>query len=175
MAKVLELKGVDAFYGQIQALRDVSFTIQDGEMVGYIGPNGAGKSSTIKIMSGILHPDSGSCVINGLTPWKDRRAHVREIGVVFGQRSQLWWDVPVADSFELIRDIYRVDGRAFKRNLDEMVQTLGLCAARSRPRSCTTPKSCSWTSRPSGLTRFRRSRCVSLSSASTARRARRSS
>ena len=72
-------------------------------MVGYIGPNGAGKSSTIKIMSGILNPDSGACRIDGLVPWKERRAHVRNIGVVFGQRSQLWWDVPVIDSFELIR------------------------------------------------------------------------
>ena len=69
-------------------------------MVGYIGPNGAGKSSTIKVMSGILTPDSGTCLINGRTPWKERKAHVREIGVVFGQRSQLWWDVPVIDSFD---------------------------------------------------------------------------
>lgn len=89
-------------YQQIEALRDISFTISDGEMVGYIGPNGAGKSSTIKVMSGILTPDSGQCLINGRIPWKERISHVREIGVVFGQRSQLWWDVPVADSFELI-------------------------------------------------------------------------
>lgn len=79
---------------RIHALQDISFTIGDGEMVGYIGPNGAGKSSTIKIMSGILTPDSGECVINGRVPWKERTAHVGEIGVVFGQRSQLWWDVP---------------------------------------------------------------------------------
>ena len=83
-------------YEQVHALKDVSFTIQDGEMVGYIGPNGAGKSSTIKILSGILTPDEGTCLINGLNPWKDRIRHVKEIGVVFGQRSQLWWDVPVA-------------------------------------------------------------------------------
>ena len=95
-------------YTYVHALRDVSFTVRDGEMIGYIGPNGAGKSSTIKIMSGILTPDSGECLINGRIPWKDRIAHVREIGVVFGQRSQLWWDVPVIDSFELIRDIYKV-------------------------------------------------------------------
>ncbi len=74
-------------------------------MVGYIGPNGAGKSSTIKVLSGILTPDSGSCTINGRIPWKERKEHVSEIGVVFGQRSQLWWDVPVFDSFELLRDI----------------------------------------------------------------------
>jgi len=113
-------------YTYIHALNDVSFEINDGEMVGYIGPNGAGKSSTIKIMSGILTPDSGECVINGRTPWKNRIAHVREIGVVFGQRSQLWWDVPVADSFELIKEIYKVGESDFKRNLDELTQLLDI-------------------------------------------------
>ena len=110
----------------IHALSDVGFTIRDGEMVGYIGPNGAGKSTTIKIMCGILTPDSGTCDINGRTPWKQRLQHVRDIGVVFGQRSQLWWDVPVADSFELIRDIYEVDEKIYCRNLDEMVELLNL-------------------------------------------------
>ena len=113
-------------YTEIQALNDVSFTIGDGEMVGYIGPNGAGKSSTIKVMSGILTPDSGECVINGRTPWKERVDHVREIGVVFGQRSQLWWDVPVADSFELIRDIYKVDKEEYRRTLNRLVEWLDL-------------------------------------------------
>lgn len=113
-------------YTTIEALKDVSFTISEGEMVGYIGPNGAGKSSTIKIMSGILTPDSGECKINGRTPWKERIAHVREIGVVFGQRSQLWWDVPVADSFELLKDIYKVDEARFKRNLNELTQLLDI-------------------------------------------------
>ncbi len=113
-------------YTYIHALNDVSFTINDGEMVGYIGPNGAGKSSTIKIMSGILTPDSGECVINGRTPWKNRIAHVREIGVVFGQRSQLWWDVPVADSFELIKEIYKVDSAIYQKNLDELTQLLDI-------------------------------------------------
>ena len=98
-------------YDRVEALRDVSFTISDGEMVGYIGPNGAGKSSTVKVMSGILTPDIGSCIIDGLVPWKDRVRHVGRIGVVFGQRSQLWWDVPVADSFELIRVIFKVPAR----------------------------------------------------------------
>ena len=95
-------------YNLVHALRDVSFTIGDGEMVGYIGPNGAGKSTTIKIMCGVLTPDDGACTVNGRIPYRERVAHVRDIGVVFGQRSQLWWDVPVADSFELIRDIYKV-------------------------------------------------------------------
>ena len=113
-------------YEEVRALERVSFTIEDGEMVGYIGPNGAGKSSTIKIMSGILTPDSGTCFINGRVPWRDRTAHVQEIGVVFGQRSQLWWDVPVADSFELLRDIYRVDGSAYRRTLGRITELLDL-------------------------------------------------
>lgn len=113
-------------YTYINALQDVSFTINDGEMVGYIGPNGAGKSSTIKIMSGVLTPDSGECIINGRTPWKDRVSHVREIGVVFGQRSQLWWDVPVIDSFELIRDIYKVDKSEYKKTLSSLTELLDI-------------------------------------------------
>ncbi len=113
-------------YTYVHALKDVSFSIGTGEMVGYIGPNGAGKSSTIKIMSGILNPDSGECVIDGLTPWKNHKEHVKHIGVVFGQRSQLWWDVPVIDSFELIRDIYKIDSSTYKRNFDELVCMLEL-------------------------------------------------
>lgn len=113
-------------YDYVHALDDISFSIGDGEMVGYIGPNGAGKSTTIKIMCGVLTPSGGTCVINGRTPWKDRVAHVREIGVVFGQRSQLWWDVPVIDSFELVRDTYRVDPRRYQRNLDELTDLLDL-------------------------------------------------
>ena len=113
-------------YEEIHALNDVSFRIEDGEAVGYIGPNGAGKSSTIKILSGILTPDSGACVIDGRVPWKDRRAHVSQIGVVFGQRSQLWWDVPVIDSFELIRDIYAVPEDVYKRNLRDLSDLLNL-------------------------------------------------
>jgi ABC-2 type transport system ATP-binding protein len=110
----------------IHALSNVSFTIGDGEMVGYIGPNGAGKSTTIKIMCGILTPDSGECVINGRTPWKERKTHVRGIGVVFGQRSQLWWDVPVIDSFDLIGDIYKVNKNEYQRNLNELSELLDL-------------------------------------------------
>lgn len=113
-------------YEHIQALDDISFTINDGEMVGYIGPNGAGKSTTIKIMCGILTPDSGICSINGRTPWRERTTHVREIGVVFGQRSQLWWDVPIIDSFELIRDIYKADENTYRRSLDELTELLDL-------------------------------------------------
>jgi len=113
-------------YTIVHALSDVSFSIGDGEMVGYIGPNGAGKSSTIKILSGILTPDAGQCTVNGLVPWKNRKEHASNIGVVFGQRSQLWWDVPVIDSFELLRDIYKVDGKAYKDSLDELVTMLDI-------------------------------------------------
>ena len=113
-------------YTYINALQAVSFSINDGEMVGYIGPNGAGKSSTIKIMSGILTPDSGECIINGRIPWKERISHVRDIGVVFGQRSQLWWDVPVIDSFELIRDIYKVENSQYKKTLSQLIELLNI-------------------------------------------------
>lgn len=113
-------------YELVQALKDVSFMIRDGEMVGYIGPNGAGKSTTIKLMCGVLTPDSGTCVIDGRIPWKERVAHVREIGVVFGQRSQLWWDVPVIDSFELVRDMYKVGEKSYRNNLEELTQLLEL-------------------------------------------------
>lgn len=111
---------------QVKALDDISFTIGDGEMVGYIGPNGAGKSSTIKVLSGVLTPDQGTCIINGRIPWKQRTAHVKNIGVVFGQRSGLWWDVPVIDSFELLKEIYSVPKTVYKDSLDELVTLLQL-------------------------------------------------
>ena len=120
-------------YEYVNALTDVSFSIADGEMVGYIGPNGAGKSTTIKIMCGVLTPDSGACVIDGRTPWRERVAHVREIGVVFGQRSQLWWDVPVIDSFELIRDIYKVADGNYRQRLGELTELLDLSELMKTP------------------------------------------
>lgn len=110
----------------IQALSDVSFTIQDGEMIGYIGPNGAGKSSTIKILSGILTPESGICLVDGRIPWKDRINHVKQIGVVFGQRSQLWWDIPVIDSFELLKKIYSIPFPNYQNSLEELMELLQL-------------------------------------------------
>ena len=113
-------------YEEIRALDDISFSVKEGEMVGYIGPNGAGKSSTIKILSGILTPDGGTCLVNGRVPWKERKAHVKEIGVVFGQRTQLWWDIPVGDSFELLRDIYEVPEHAYRRRLAELTELLKL-------------------------------------------------
>lgn len=120
-------------YELIHALDDVSFTISDGEMVGYIGPNGAGKSSTIKILSGILTPEEGTCLVDGLTPWKNRIEYVRRIGVVFGQRSQLWWDVPVMDSFELLKEIYQVDKHSFNRNLEQLTEMLNLAELLKTP------------------------------------------
>ena len=120
-------------YETIRALDQVSFTIGDGEMVGYIGPNGAGKSSTIKILSGILTPDSGECLVNGRTPWKDRINHVRDIGVVFGQRTQLWWDVPVIDSYELLKDIYSISKETYNRNLEELTDLLNLAELLKTP------------------------------------------
>jgi ABC-2 type transport system ATP-binding protein len=113
-------------YEVIHALNDVTFTIDDGEMVGYIGPNGAGKSSTIKILSGILTPDSGTCIVDGRIPWKSRIEHVKQIGVVFGQRSQLWWDIPVIDSFELLKHIYSISTPDYKQKLDELTELLQL-------------------------------------------------
>lgn len=113
-------------YDIIHALNDVSFTIHDGEMVGYIGPNGAGKSSTIKILSGILTPDSGTVLVDGRVPYKNRIDHVREIGVVFGQRSQLWWDVPVIDSFALLKDIYSISDICYRQSLEELTELLNL-------------------------------------------------
>ena len=117
----------------VHALQDISFTIRPGEIVGYIGPNGAGKSTTIKIMSGILVPDRGVCSIMGHTPWKDRERYVRRIGVVFGQRSQLWWDVPVIDSYELLRDIYKIPPDAYKANLELLTESLDLSGLLQTP------------------------------------------
>ena len=108
----------------VHAVRDVSMRVEEGELIGYIGPNGAGKSTTIKMMSGILVPDSGDIRILGRMPYRERAAHVAHIGVVFGQRSQLWWDTPVLDSFELLRDIYRVPQTDYQRRLDDLVSLL---------------------------------------------------
>ena len=111
---------------QVQALRGISFSVEQGELVGYIGPNGAGKSTTVKILSGILNPDGGDVRVGGLVPWKDRRRHVRRLGVVFGQRSQLWWDVPLLDSYSLLRDIYRVPEEDYRRRLADLTDALDL-------------------------------------------------
>ena len=110
----------------VRALDGVSFAIERGELVGYIGPNGAGKSTTVKALSGILVPDSGRCEVAGRVPWKQRLDHVARIGVVFGQRTQLWWDLPVIESFELLRDIYRVPPARFAQSRDQLIALLDL-------------------------------------------------
>lgn len=113
-------------YEVVKALDNISFKINEGEMVGYIGPNGAGKSTTIKIMCGILTPDSGNCTINGLVPYKDRRKYVKDIGVVFGNRSALWWDVPVEDSFELLKEIYNIPDSEYLKQKKMLTQMLNI-------------------------------------------------
>jgi len=110
----------------VEALAGIDFTIEPGEVVGYIGPNGAGKSTTVKLLAGILVPDAGTCEIDGRVPWRDRIAHVREIGVVFGQRSQLWWDLPVGESFELLRRIYGIDRESHRLRRARLVEALAI-------------------------------------------------
>jgi len=110
----------------VRALDGISFRVDPGELVGYIGPNGAGKSTTVKLLSGILVPDSGRVEVLGRVPWEERVETVRRIGVVFGQRTQLWWDLPVAESFDLLRDIYRVSPTQYRRSLDELTALLDL-------------------------------------------------
>lgn len=117
----------------VEALRDVSFSIGEGELVGYIGPNGSGKSTTVKVMSGILTPEEGDCRVLGRVPWRERMAHVASIGVVFGQRSQLWWDLPVEDSFRMIGDIYGVGRNDLKARREELCSLLGAGGLLSTP------------------------------------------
>ncbi len=113
-------------YRTVHALNEVSFSIEQGELIGYIGPNGAGKSTTVKILSGILTPDAGECAVNGRVPWKQRIEHVRDIGVVFGQRTQLWWDLPAIESFDLLRDIYRIPAAQYREEKARLVALLQL-------------------------------------------------
>ena len=113
-------------YITVDAARDINFSIEKGEIVGYIGPNGAGKSTTIKILSGILLPDQGSVRVGNLDPAKDRKKYVKNIGVVFGQRSQLWWDIPANDTFELLKDIYDIEESNYEKTKNELVKLLRL-------------------------------------------------
>jgi ABC-2 type transport system ATP-binding protein len=110
----------------VEALKGVSFSVERGELVGYIGPNGAGKSTTVKILSGILTPDGGEALVGGRVPWLERREYVKHIGVVFGQRSQLWWDVPIDDSYSLLKDIYRLPKNDYETRLKELKDVLQL-------------------------------------------------
>ncbi len=113
-------------YRAVRALDGISFALEPGELVGYIGPNGAGKSTTVKILAGIMVPDGGRCEVLGRVPWEQRIANARDIGVVFGQRTQLWWDLPVIESFDLLRDIYRVPEAEHRRTRDELVDMFDL-------------------------------------------------
>jgi len=111
---------------EVRAVDGISFRVVAGEMVGYIGPNGAGKSTTIKMLTGILVPSSGQVTVAGLVPWRQRRSLARRIGVVFGQRTQLWWDLPLIESLELLRHIYRVPAARFAANLKSFRDLLDL-------------------------------------------------
>ena len=113
-------------YRIVKAVDNVSFSIKEGEIVGYIGPNGAGKSTTIKMLSGILKPDRGTINIMGMDPTIDRIKYVKEIGVVFGQKSQLWWDIPAEDSFDLLKDIYKIPDDEYEKNKKELIEILHL-------------------------------------------------
>ena len=110
----------------VHAVAGISFTVEAGEMVGYVGPNGAGKSTTIKMLTGILQPSGGHMRVDGLDPARDRLELARRIGVVFGQRTQLWWDLPLIDSLDLLRHIYRVPAEAYRRRLASFVDLLDL-------------------------------------------------
>lgn len=116
-----------------KAVDDISFQIKDGEIVGYIGSNGAGKSTTIKMMTGILTPTRGNCVINGVDPNKNRKENAQNIGVVFGQRTQLWWDLPLSESFTILKEIYNVSDEDYKKQMEFLNGVLELSEFFDRP------------------------------------------
>jgi ABC-2 type transport system ATP-binding protein len=113
-------------YETKRAVDGISFSIERGEAIGYIGANGAGKSTTLKILSGILTPTSGQVLVDGIVPYVDRKLNAMKIGVVFGQRTQLHWDLPVEDSFDLYKTMYKIDDARFKRNVDFFLELLGI-------------------------------------------------
>ncbi len=147
MEKMIEVQGIKKYYkiakrekGFVQTVRnlfhreyetrkavdDISFEIQKGEIVGFIGPNGAGKSTTIKMLSGILYPDEGTIKINGYVPYKQRKQYVKDIGVVFGQKTQLNWDLPLIESFELMKYIYKIPQEKYEENLHKFTKLLDM-------------------------------------------------
>lgn len=115
------------------AVDNISFNIQDGEVVGYIGANGAGKSTTIKMMTGILTPTSGQILVNGVIPYENRQKNAKDIGVVFGQKTQLWWDLPLSETFTLLKDIYDVDDKSYNERMDFLNEILELDDFMLRP------------------------------------------
>ena len=116
-----------------KAVDDISFNVEQGELVGYIGPNGAGKSTTIKMMAGILTPSAGKITVGGIVPYENRSENNMRMGVVFGQRSQLYWDLPMGETFELYRKMYRIDDVTFKRNVDFFVEMLEMAPFLNTP------------------------------------------
>ncbi|WP_078433395.1 ABC transporter ATP-binding protein [Metabacillus halosaccharovorans] len=120
-------------YKIIPAVNDVSFTVKQGEMVGYIGENGAGKSTSIKMLTGILTPTSGKVLVNGMNPHKEREQFVRSIGVVFGQRSQLWWDIAVQESFRLLKKVYKVSDKDYNEHMEHVISTLDIGPLLDKP------------------------------------------
>lgn len=122
-----------ANYRIVKAVDHISFDIEVGEVVGYIGPNGAGKSTTIKMMTGVLQPTGGRILVNGNVPYKKRQVNAQNIGVIFGQRTQLWWDLPVIESFKLLKEIYRVDPAAFDRRMQLFNELVDLPALYDKP------------------------------------------
>ncbi len=109
-----------------EAVKNISFEIKEGEIVGFIGSNGAGKSTTIKMMTGILYPTNGKCIVSGLEPYNARRENAQNIGVVFGQRTQLWWDLPLFDTFYVLKEIYQVPDNEFNERMEFLKEILGL-------------------------------------------------
>ena len=120
-------------YKTLRAVNDINFTVKQGEMVGYIGENGAGKSTTIKMLTGILTPTSGDIVVNGMNPHKQRERFVQTIGVVFGQRSQLWWDIAVQESFRLLKKVYKVSDADYNSHMDHVIKTLDIGPLLDKP------------------------------------------
>jgi ABC-2 type transport system ATP-binding protein len=120
-------------YRYVKAVDGIDLSIEQGEIVGFIGPNGAGKSTTIKMLIGVLEATSGSVVVNGFIPYKDRSRYVRDIGVVLGQRTQLWWDLPVIESFKILREIYRLDAESYKQNLELFKELFDIGELLSKP------------------------------------------
>jgi len=117
---------ISAEYREVRAVDGINFNLERGELVGYLGPNGAGKSTTLKILTGLLVPTSGEVQVDGYIPWKNRSAYVSRVGAVFGQRTTLWWDLPVIDSFDLLQPMYRIPPQRFRQNLKEFTEILEL-------------------------------------------------
>jgi ABC-2 type transport system ATP-binding protein len=120
-------------YRDVEAVREINFTVEDGEMVGFIGPNGAGKTTTLKMLSGLLHPTGGEARVMGFTPWQRKHDYLRRISMVLGNKSQMLWDIPPMDSFRVLGEIYRVPPAEFERTLDELIALLDMRELLTKP------------------------------------------